>query len=326
MNTINRNQAIDYAKILATIMVVFYHAIYYELAYYTDTTILGLYVPSFNRIIMNLCSMSIPLFFMCSGFCLLNSCSSSLSKMAKKVAYIVILTIIWNYLTPFPYWFFITLSALYLSTPIQKYLIENKPGLYWLGIGVVFILTQLSNEIYVLSKACDISLSWPNRIQGLFTSYAIVHFAIGYTLSQKKPSVKISTLTILLGMILGIFDGMLLTTDPNKPFDGVNAAFPCLSSLLLAYGVLSLLLHYQNRFTKVSDFLKLCASCCLPIYILHMKFIGLSRPYYNDFNTALEIQPNIYTGLIWSLLICITCGIVGLGIKKIPYLKYLMKL
>ena len=275
---------------------------------------------------MNLCSMSIPLFFMCSGFCLLNSCSSSLSKMAKKVAYIVILTIIWNYLTPFPYWFFITLSALYLSTPIQKYLIENKPGLYWFGIGVVFLLTQLSNEIYVLSKACDISLSWPNRIQGLFTTYSLVHFAIGYSLSQKIPSLKVTALAILLGITLGIFDGMILTTDPNKPFDGVNAAFPCLSSLLLAYGVLSLLLHYQNRFTKISDFLKLCASCCLPIYILHMELIRLTSPNYNYLHSTFDSNPNIYTGLIWSLLICVTCGIVGLVIKKIPYIQHLMKL
>lgn len=307
-------------------MVVFYHAIYYELPYYTDTSIFGLYVPTLNRIIMNLCSMSIPLFFMCSGFCILNTSSASLSKMFKKVAYIVVLTCIWNYLTPFPYWFFITLSALYLSTPIQKYLIKNKPGLYWLGIGVVFLFTQLSNEIYVLSKVCDISLSWPNRIQGLFTSYALVHYAIGYTLSQKKPSLKTSTLTILLGIILGIFDGMILTTEPNKPFDGVNASFPCISSLLLAYGVMSIFLHFQNHFNKVSNFLKLCASSCLPIYILHLYAIGLTNSYYNNIHIAFNISANIYTAIIWSILICIVCGIAGWSIKKIPYLMYLMKL
>lgn len=326
MCTPKRNQAIDCAKVIATIMVVFYHAMYFRLPYYIGTSIPNFYVPTFDRLIMNLCSMSIPLFFMCSGYCLLNSSSSSFSKMAKKVAYIIVLTLIWNYLTPFPYWFFITLSALYLSTPIQRYLITQKPVLYWLGVSVIFLLTHISNEVYVITKAFDFSLNWPNRIQGMYTTYSLVYFAAGYHLSQKNTTLWASISAIIAGIMLGIFDGIILSTNPDKPFDSVNGAFSCLSSLFLAFGFLSLLLHFQNHSTKVSAFFKLCSSCCLPIYILHMCIIRITSSYYSNLHTISDCNPNVYTGFIWTLFICLVCGITGYIIRKLPYIQFLMKL
>lgn len=72
---------IDLLKIIAMFLVSFYHIGYYYIDYGFIKNVY--YVPNFNRIVMNICAMSVPIFFIVSGALMLNK-SYANKKIIKK--------------------------------------------------------------------------------------------------------------------------------------------------------------------------------------------------------------------------------------------------
>lgn len=123
-----RNPSVDIIKIIAMIMISYYHIGYSRLDY-GFTPGQDNYMPNFSRIVMNLCAMGVPLFFIAAGY-LTISRKYTARKIFLKILTIAVLATLWNYITPIPVWFLITLSGLYLIQPIIHFLQEKHPTLY----------------------------------------------------------------------------------------------------------------------------------------------------------------------------------------------------
>ncbi len=321
-----RKPFIDILKTLAMFMVVCYHCCFYKMDYgYTPGA--TEYVPNLARALMNLCSMGVPLFFMCSGYCTLASASSGWKKMGRKVLTILLLTLLWNYVTPFPIWFFISLSALYLATPILRRLKQHYPRLYWCGVACIGFATFGLNETYVISRLFAPNIMDNYHIQGLFTSYALVYYTLGDWFKSRNVPAKLALGVLVAGFALSLVDGAILTTACGNIFDGVNGAFPMLSSLLMTVGTFSLLERFkldpQSRATKT---MALIASGCLAVYIFHIFFLNTINQLLASVWNAKITQYSIPGAIVWSLLIWAISWSAGMLIRRIPYVCYLMKL
>lgn len=321
-----RHPGIDALKIIAMFMVVFYHACYYKLNYGFEEGS-NVYIPNLTRCLMNLCSVSVPLFFMCSGYCTLPSSSSSWRKMIKKVIMIAVLTLFWNYVCPFPTWFFFSLAALYLVTPLLRYVRSRHHILYWLGISLIFLATFATNEAYVLSRLWSPNFLDGYEIQGLFTSYALVYYALGGAFREKRLPLPTAIILFILGYTLSLIDTSILSTANGKVFDGVNAAFPMMSSLMMSCGIFAVFMRLRDVNPKLRNILALVGGGCLSVYILHScvtKYIVRSMAWLGieSFNYPITMS----LGLILTCIVMAISLLIGFTIRKIPYISLLLKL
>lgn len=76
----------DFLKLIAAMLVVFYNLNIVDMVYISNT----LYIPNINRIVMNLCQISVPLFFMVNGAILLNREVNILAILRKSIKVLII--------------------------------------------------------------------------------------------------------------------------------------------------------------------------------------------------------------------------------------------
>ncbi len=322
----NRETSIDLLKIAAMLMVVFYHTSYYNLDYgYTEGA--SDYVPNLARALMNLCSMGVPLFFMCSGYCTLASSSSGWKKMGRKVITILLLSLLWNYLTLFPVWFFKTLAVLYLITPALRLAKERFPRLYWCGIVCTGLASFGMNEAYALSRMFTPNVLDGCRITGVFTTYALVYYALGDWLRGRKISPLAATAALAGGFILSLADCSLLTNARGSMFDGVNASFPMLSALLMTFGTFSLVRRLPNQNGGgVAHALAVISSGCLAVFIFHGYLLTNFKRPVCDLLHIEATQYNLFQALVLTIIFWVLSWCIGMTIRQIPYARVLMKL
>lgn len=312
---------IDLIKIIAMFMVVFYHVSYYRLDYgYCSTD--SNYIPNVNRLLMNICSISVPLFFISSGYCIFSKPLSHWKKTLKKVSTILILSLFWNIICPFPWWFFVTLSSLYILAPVISFLEEKYPIILKSCIGIVFLSTFVWNELSVISKHLSIHFFSDLPRHGLFTLYSIVYFYLGKCLITCKLSYKYAFVLFLLGFLLSIFDTVILTQFHHAIFDGVNQSFPALSALMMSISVFSVSMQIKIRFTdKILNIINFFASGCLSVYIFHLYIHKLIIMYIYDAS-----RYSITTSLVVSILVMLTALTLGGIMRKTPFVNHLIKI
>ena len=320
---------LDLLKIISAFMVTFYHFSFSRLDFgYTNV---GLYIPNFNNIIMNVCSMSVPLFFMVSGALTLTK-DRSVKYIGKKVLKIVFLIVVW-YIAKFPACFFKTLIILYIITPVLRYLIKkNIVVIYILMIGL-FIMPFMYNFIIVLMKFFNISLDITimnktintvnlNRT-GVFTLYSILYYLLGSFLRNSKTLKKRTSILIaMLGWLLVCVDVSLSSSVGDAVQDGVNGCFPTVGALLLAFGTFNLVksLKYEN--SKIVKFISAVSPYVLSMYVMHLlvlRFIFIKIMEING-------QIPLVMAVMCSVIADIICILIGMIINKIPYIRETIKI
>ncbi len=317
-----RESCIDLLKTAAMFMVVYYHCCYYYLDFGYKAGSAD-YLPNTARALMNLCSMGVPLFFMCSGYCTLASPASTWRKMGRKALTILLLTLIWSMLIPFPAWFFITLAALYLATPVLRLIRQQHPRLYWSAMACLFLGCFGLNEFCALSHLLSPNVPAGASIRGFFTAYALVYYALGEYLRGRKLPVWTGIASFVSGFALSLLDGTLLTRAQGVMFDGVNAAFPMLSALLMSLGLFSLSQHLILKPESApARALATLSGGCLAVYLLHL-FLHLkaAEQLLSGMDT---MSLPLSTG--WALSICTLSWAAGMLIRRIPGIRCLMKL
>ena len=230
-----------------------------------------------------------------------------------KAAKIVVITLCFRVLE-FPSWFFQTLTILYILYPLFYYFWEKRRFLYYSVIGLLMVFPFLYNEITVILKAF-LGVDYP--ITGAKTMYSIVYFLLGNVLFRNRAfSIWKSATLSLLGMALLLFDCIILSNFYHAMSDGVNGAFPTLGAFFLAVGVFECLKSIDfNEFKWISFF----SQGVLPIYLFHVCAMKYCFSYFGK-------PTNVYTALMGSFFICITCCCVGWVIKKVPILCSLVKI
>lgn len=116
---------LDWLKLIAAWLVVFYHLSFYRLDY---GFVPGMaYWPNLNRIAMCFAACSVPIFFLVNGALMFHR-HRPWKEPVLKASKILVLILVW-YLADFPYWFIRTLIILYLLFPILQWLRERYPML-----------------------------------------------------------------------------------------------------------------------------------------------------------------------------------------------------
>lgn len=315
---------IDVMKIVAAFMVTFYHFQRIDYGFVVGQ----FYIPNLNRLLMNLCVISVPLFFMCNGAILLNK-KYKTKEIILKAIKIIFLILVWHW-TSFPDWFFKTLCLVYCCYPFFKYAFEKKRWmLYILLIGLVTVpfllnlvttLLKLRPEPVVLYlKSYSLNLTEMGNI-GLFTLYGVEYFLLGGFLMKRRLPVWASICMIHVGFALCTLEGIIYTNYYNMIYDGVNASFPTLGALLMSIGVFDLVVrcNVSAKFIFVFDGISFAAKNVLGIYLFHLALILQVRQYMTR-----EIYPFVLVFFI-CFLIDLVCILICAIIKKIPYIRELV--
>lgn len=304
---------LDLLKILAMFLVSFYHIGYYFLDYNFVSNVH--YIPNLNRIIMNICAVSVPLFFTVSGSIALNKNYTN-KQLLHKIFYLFILLIFWSILIKFPRWFLITLIGLYIIYPILKYFFDNNKNIYYLIIAFFLIMPFIYNFIIFLGISFDIKkLNFLTRT-GFFTLYSVVYFSLGgvlYNLNKKNPLLCI--ICFLFGLLLTTLEGYSYTNYNNAMFDNVNASFPTIGALIMCVGIFLFFKNININNINITNLITTISKNCFSVYLFHL-------PIWSTLNKFLNISfMNLFQCMILTLIVDSIAIIISILIKKIPYLK-----
>lgn len=310
---------LDILKIIAMFLVSFYHIGYYYIDYgFIQNTH---YIPNFNRIIMNICAMSVPIFFTVSGALILNKTYTT-KKIITKIIKMIILIIFWSLLLNYPRWFLITLTGLYFLYPLIKQIFDKNKKLFYFIILLVFIMPFMYNFIILLGKMFDIKNLMNLKRTGFFTIYALLYFMVGGILYNIKISKKMNpflVISFLIGLFLTSLEGYVFTNFDNIMFDNVNASFPTVGALIMCISIFLLFKDMQIKNNKISNLINLIASNCLAVYLFHLSI-------WNLFIRVIKINS---MSIVLCTLICLFIDfiavLISIIISKIPYLKNVLQ-
>ena len=317
---------LDMIKIISAFMVTFYHAAYYRLDYgFSQGTF---YVPNVSRVLMSLCAMSVPLFFMVSGALMLNK-KRTIKSMAYKAFKIALLILVW-YFTGFPMWFFRTLIILYILTPLLKWLLDNHRRIIYIIMTVVFIMPFMYNYAVIAIKALNTDMvitvakhSIPLKSlgrTGIFTLYSVLYYLLGAILVNRNTWSRIwSIVLIIAGWAMVVLEVVILTNIDGAMFDGVNASFPTIGALLMAVGTFELLKSF-NYSGAVVKFMNIISPYVLSIYVMHVIII-------KGVTMLLDVDSISFIQAI-ALTVAVDAIAIGAGwvINKIPYVREVIKI
>lgn len=294
--------------------------------------------------------MSVPLFFMATGFLLLNKQESISIFFYKRVKKILIPLLAWSLIytffriyydhntsiswtlfieilykpSYFHLWFLYAIIALYLYIPILRILIQkvdNNILYYFILIWFVTVgIIPFLETIYNIKTPMKYYLTMFSGYSG----YLLLGFLLGQ-LSFTKMKLYISFLIYLTSLFATILGTYYLTEKESKyigyfdSYTSPNVIFLAISSfLLIKFSVENLELF---RHQKVINFIALVSSSSFGIYLIHIIFY---RVFSNgDFGITLNvfvgnplwiIPVKVFTIFIFSLFSVLL-------LQKIPYIN-----
>lgn len=312
---------LDFIKFVAAFLTVFYHLSYYNLDYGFKPN--EIYYPNFSRIIMCFASCCVPLFFITNG-ALMFARQRTIKGTYAKIFKIAFLIIFWSFLN-FPSWFFKTLCILYFLFPFFQYFYAHSKKIYFSICGIILIFPYMYNFALMITQA--IGLKEINFIgttvpiaslerTGFFTLYSIVYFLLGPVLSKMKNSpVYIDFILIFSGLFLVVLECTIYTNLNNTMFDGVNAAFPTIGTLLLSVGMF--LSFKKFSFKGIAKPLHFVCNGIFAIYISHNYIISILPSSFKE---------PLIVSIIVTFVICIVGATVGKLASKIPIICWFFKI
>lgn len=319
-----RKAYIDFLKVLAAFLTVFYHFAYYKLNYGFNA-MQASYFPNFSRVVMCFASCCVPLFFMVNGTLMLGKIRSWKS-VYKKAVKILALTIVWS-LIGFPSWFFKTLIVLYILFTVFQYLYTKKITLYYVVILLVFIfpfgynaMLLMANliapnlAIHILGKTINVA---DLSVTGFFTMYSILYFLICPILASRKIHTGYGIAALIIGVGLVLFECVTYTNVDRKMYDGVNAAFPTYGAMLLSIGIFIVVKNEITKCGKITNWLK---DQILSIYLIHMALIRVVDSMFGLTSISLAVA------IVGTALILFMCAGIGKVFCRIPVLCWLVRI
>lgn len=311
---------LDFLKILAAFLVVFYHFAYSKLDY--GFAYDSIYFPNINRIVMCFASCSVPIFFIVNGI-LMFSKERSLKDVYYKAGKILVLTVIWS-LIGFPSWFFKTLFVLYLLFPLFQYLWNMRRGIYYALIILLLVMPFSYNLIILILKSIGIKsigavVVARLNVTGLKTMYSVVYFLIGNVLVKKELGLIKSIGVSIFGWSLVVAECTVYTNLNHSVYDGVNAAFPTIGALLLAIG--AFFIAKKVSFARVRCILFFLSRGVLSVYLMHTFVMAVRTTLFGKIE-----QIGLLSAIVYSVLVYLVCLGIGEALKRIPVVCCLVKL
>jgi surface polysaccharide O-acyltransferase-like enzyme len=291
--------------------------------------------------------VSVPLFFMISGYLLLPRTESLRSFYTKRMARILVPFIAWsliylawfcgghpNTCTPglvqqlllvqgtyYHMWFLYVLISVYLILPVLRLIVRpgTDNGLLWYVI-CLWIIFQPLMTIAAKLWNFQVNISAP-----LATGF-LPYFLLGYLLGEitlTRRMIVASLLIVLLGALVTVV-GTYLMTRSDGQFNGFFYDFLGLNVIIASAGAFVLLRWIGNVPRLASpgsqSIARSLASASFGIYLIHILIIeSLSFVHVNTF-----MGHSIWSIPFVSVLVfALSYGIVRL-MQKVPVLQYMV--
>lgn len=329
----NRIIQIDTLKSLSAFMIIIYHfsdSGFFNYSFEEN----AMYVPGIGKILLGLCCVSVPLFFLINGILTLNK-NYSFKTITYKVLSLIKVYFIWaaiffwiyhwkelnlnNIFIPFYndvgwLWFLKTLAFLYVFNYIFNH-IPNKELWAKIFIFALLIFPFGTNLIWVFVIFFHPNIPLPSwGLTGFFTLYSIVYYLAPIYFFRNLYWVW-NVLLIIVGLSLNTFEVFVYSNTFHNLQDNVNAFFPTIGTLLMTFGIFNIFRNINNHSNNFANFIRWIGRNTLGIYILHLPFISLLKAFAN-------IEFSFFNGIIICFIILILSAISSSIIKSIPILKW----
>ena len=341
---------------MAAFMVCFYHlSMHYgmlDMGYIKN----NIYIPNINRLIVNFCAMSVPLFFMVNGSLVLSK-EYGVKKLIKRAIKLMIMYISWIIIISFiasklrgslydfnfiemiinignsdtvHLWYLRTTAILMIITPIIKKISKSKYS-YILNIIIMLLIIFpfTYNYLIILFKYLNIDKLNILPRTGLFTMYSILYYILGKIIYDNIEYINkhfnnikyFAIILILLGWILVTFEVIFWTNINRSLFDGVNSSFPTLGALCMSLGAFILISNIKLvEESKMKNIVQFISSKSMGIYIFHMPMILFLKTQLNIASIPL------YLSIITTFIIIVICIFTTYLLNKIPIIRSLLKI
>ncbi len=328
-----RIYGIDLLKVMACIGVVSLH---------TVNGSLGMV----NRIVTLVCSLSIPIFFMCSGYVAFLKENISYKYVAKKIIKILAVCFSWemihaivyflyyhemrNFIESFfmdflqkglffHFWFFGALIILYLLLPILRKMEQKTPRVY---IGLLAFLGGVCICIDEISIAAgqQMSLSviqtfrlWQWLFYYMLGGFIVTHSGkISVWFCKYRDMYVVMALFVLVAWqwIVGThcFGGIMV--------EGFYGSLPVIMATLCAF----LYLYQAKLNDAMIPVIKMATSCIMGVYIVHPFILAAMVHFIPAFGT------NGILNLIYCMITVFVSSIIVWMIGRIPVVSELIKI
>ncbi|MBR5773897.1 MAG: acyltransferase family protein [Clostridia bacterium] len=306
----------------------FYHLHeYMNLGSFVD----GSYRISITQIILALSPAAIPLFFVANGALLLNK-EYSTEKMYTKAAKVALIILVWK-IVDFPSWFMETLIILFLLYPILNKLDKAKNKIWRNLVMLALLVFPFIYNFVMVCFQCwwpdfsivilgrTLSLETMPLKSGFYTLYSILYFLLGGIMFRKKINNIISTMSLLVGWILVIFDVIVSSNYSKIIQDTASSCIPTIGGLLITIGFFNLFRNLDKvKSEKFKSIISKLGQYVMPIYLFHMHIIWkVFRPFFPS-------NVNVFLLLLCAIANYFVCIILGMILKKIPLVKELLKM
>lgn len=348
----NKNYVLyyDLIKIVATFMVCFYHLGAVDVGCVGES----FYVPNFNKIVLNLCAMSVPLFFMVNGALLLRK-QYSYQKIIERFIKLVLLYIFWvvvvgiigemffkvenlsiieilngqrNTMTVH-LWFLRTMAILTLLTPIFYKLYESKyKKILYVVMILLFVFPFLYNSFVLIAKWFDINNVNNLPITGVFTLYSILYFLLGKIISDESARETVINvrrkiyvwMIVITGWSVLTIEVMLWSNLNKSVYDGVNSSFPTIGALLMSVGIFYLFSKIKvEKAEKIILVVKKISENIMGVYIFHLVAIAMVTKVIHSTGTLVG-------AIIMTLIVMSIAMMITVVLKKIPGIRKLLSI
>jgi surface polysaccharide O-acyltransferase-like enzyme len=337
---------IDAIRAIACFMVVFLHSAGPVLYKYNEVGLSNWFVANVYDSIVRVC---VPLFFMISGFLLLQKDESLADFFSKRLSKLFIPIVFWSIffvfwgnvieksrtplledfksliLQPSYYhlWFLYALVGLYLFVPILRKVTHNSDNtllIYYIYIWIIAVsIIPFIEKITGIESRIDL-----NSISGF-----IGYFILGLILGRKQISAKVFYSCVIiyaLSIVMTVTGTYVLTLQNNGIFVGYFYNYFSLN-VIVGAGACFIVIKYlflNNNLTQkplLTKFITTISSCSFGIYLVHPVFLFVLK----DGTFGFKLSPftgNAFMYVPFTAIAVFTLSLLLIFIvKKIPLVR-----
>lgn len=306
-------------------------------SYVVNDSALGSTEWTIANLIDSFCRPSVPLFFMISGALLLKKEYSIQFFFKNRFVRILIPFIFWSiiyslfnrhflndegfvigkfikdifYGSSIHLWFVYSLCGLYLLVPLLATRLSAFSNVHWryfLGLWALTLFMSISNFSIYLPK---IELTY-------FSGY-LGYFLLGYYLTFKKFTLKLSTLLFVGGVVI-TFIGTQVISYRSGAFEHGFYNYLTLNVAFSAIGLFNILSDTKINNSTIKKIIVHESKNSYGIYLIHMLILTLLM----DFIFESYFQNHLFRLIVIAVMCYMISSIIVNILKRIPVIKSLV--
>jgi surface polysaccharide O-acyltransferase-like enzyme len=338
---------VDFVRVMATFFVVWLHSSSPLLYKYNMISSGYWWVGNFYNSIVR---MSVPLFFMISGFLLINKTERLEIFFKKRIRKVVIPMIVWSVIyifwkayiersssisihsfysallrpTYFHLWFLYAIIEIYLYIPILRIFVINSDKLYLYYFVALWVV---ASTLFFAKKAIGVSSTIDFRMVSGYVGYLLIGHLLGH-MRLNKTIIACSILGYLISAGTTIYGTFFLSHKSGK-FISILHIYLCPNVIILSVSSFILLRAVFENFSKLSNArivssIRGISSASFGIYLIHAMFLFLIRHGYLGYQLDV-LKCNPIFSVPFTAVLCFFFSLIAVCfLKRIPYINQIV--